>query len=272
MSDQFRICLRGDLAQHLPEFLAQVGLQRRGRLDDDWDQELGTVRLRAREQGLVELTLWRYDDDEWLVNLTYQEDPLPPAEAEQLRRKVLDAAAAAGMTVTAQSGSGQVNTKALSVWRPDPGSTTGVAPDESLPRLSALDAARVADYLDAGAVTARTTARMPDPWSGDATAGVPMTQRTDGIWRWNDAVSYYVRHYHLNPGTQFLDYLRERDFASRFITAAQISAVADEVFGAPPRHRSACYVSTAASCYPAIPTAHSKGGCSAAMSTPRASS
>ncbi|WP_246398099.1 hypothetical protein [Mycobacterium vicinigordonae] len=103
MSDQFRICMKGDLAEHLPEFLEQVGLQRRGRLDDDWDQEFGRARLRAREHGLVELTLWRYEDDDWLVNLTYEKDPLPAEQAEQLRRKVLAAAATAGMTVTAQS-------------------------------------------------------------------------------------------------------------------------------------------------------------------------
>ncbi|WP_246398100.1 hypothetical protein [Mycobacterium vicinigordonae] len=124
-----------------------------------------------------------------------------------------------------------MNTRALSIWRPEPGSASGVAPDESLPRLSAHDAQRVAAYLDAGAVVARTTARMPDPWSGDNTARVPLSQRTDGVWRWDDAISYYVRHYHLSPGPQFLDYLRERDFAPQPITAAQVSAVADEVFG-----------------------------------------
>ena len=122
-------------------------------------------------------------------------------------------------------------TRALSVWRPEPGSPSGSAPDESLPRLSAQDALRVADYLDAGAVVARTTARIPDPWSDNTAARVPLTQRTDGIWRWDDAVTYFVRHYHLSPGTQFLDYLREQDFAPRQVTAAQVSAVADAVFG-----------------------------------------
>lgn len=120
----------------------------------------------------------------------------------------------------------------VSVWRADPGSESGAAPDESLPRLSNEDAARVADYLDAGAVVARTTARIADVWSDDSAACVPLTQRTDGVWRWDDAVSYFVRHYNLSPGTEFLDYLRERDFTLPPITAAQVAAVTDEVFGA----------------------------------------
>lgn len=126
-----------------------------------------------------------------------------------------------------------MTTKVVSVWRAEPGSEFGVAPDESLPRLSTQDAVRVADYLDAGAVIARTTARMADPWSDDTAARVPLTRRTDGVWRWDDAVSYYVRRYNLSPGAEFLDYLRKRGFAPRSIDAAQVSAVADEVFGTP---------------------------------------
>lgn len=126
-----------------------------------------------------------------------------------------------------------MTTKVVSVWRADPGSELGVAPDESLPRLSTQDAERVADYLDAGSVVARTTARIADPWSDDTAKRVPLTQRTDGVWRWDDAVSYYVRRYNLSPATEFLDHLRERGFAPRPVDAAQVSAVADEVFGAP---------------------------------------
>lgn len=126
-----------------------------------------------------------------------------------------------------------VTTRVVSVWRPDPGSELGVAPDESLPRLSGEDAARVADYLDAGSVLARTTARMVDVWSGDGVARVGLTQRTDGVWRWDDAVSYFVRRYHLSPGPEFVAYLRERGFAPRVLSAAEVSAVTDEVFGSP---------------------------------------
>lgn len=122
-------------------------------------------------------------------------------------------------------------TRVLSVWRPDPGSADGVAPDESLPRLSGQLAARVADYLDAGAVVARTTARAVDPWSNQRVAQVPLSQRTDGIWRWDDAVSYYVRTYGLSPDLEFITYLRERNFAPPTPSREQVSAVADELFG-----------------------------------------
>ena len=125
-----------------------------------------------------------------------------------------------------------VVTRALTVWRADPGSQVGLAPDDTLPRLSAEDAARVADYLDAGAVVARTTARRSDPWSDSDTARVPLTQRTDGVWRWDDAVSYYVRRYGLSPGAEFMAYVRDRAFVPPIVSSAQVGAVIDEVFGA----------------------------------------
>lgn len=125
-------------------------------------------------------------------------------------------------------------TRALSVWRPEPDSESGVAPDELLPRLSAEDVQRVADYLDAGAVVARTTARMVDPWSDDESARVPLMQRTDGVWRWDDAVSYFVRRYGLSPGAEFLEYVRARGFAPPAVSDDQVSAVIDEVFGVGP--------------------------------------
>ena len=124
-------------------------------------------------------------------------------------------------------------TKALSVSRPDPGAPDGVSPDASLPRLSREDAARVADYLDAGAVVARTTARAIDPWLDPPVAKVPLTKRTDGTWRWDDEVSYYVRNYGLSPGAEFLAYLNQRNFTLPTVSPEQVSAVIDELFGNP---------------------------------------
>ncbi|MER6812727.1 hypothetical protein ABT299_25985 [Spirillospora sp. NPDC000708] len=51
----------------------------------------------------MKLTLWRYADDDWMIALTYERDPLPVDEAEALRRNILDAVTAVGLTVTAQS-------------------------------------------------------------------------------------------------------------------------------------------------------------------------
>ena len=124
-------------------------------------------------------------------------------------------------------------TRALSVSRPDPTAPDGVSPDASLPRLSREDAARVADYLDAGAVVARTTARAIDPWLNPPSARVPLTKRTDGVWRWDDEVSYYVRNYGLSPGAEFLNYLHQRNFTPPAVSPEQVSAVIDELFGNP---------------------------------------
>ena len=124
-------------------------------------------------------------------------------------------------------------TRALSVSRPDPAAPDGVSPDASLPRLSREDAIRVADYLDAGAVVARTTARAIDPWLNPPAARVPLTKRTDGVWRWDDEVSYYVRNYGLSPGAEFLNYLHQRNFAPPTVSPEQVSAVIDELFGKP---------------------------------------
>ncbi|QQG98774.1 hypothetical protein HBE99_19555 [Mycobacteroides chelonae] len=104
MHTQFFVRMNGDLGAHLLAFREQVELKSAGRLSDDWDEEFGWRELRPRDQGWVNLTLWRWAEDDWLLKLTYEKDPLPAEEAEQLRRKVLDAAAAAGMTITAQSG------------------------------------------------------------------------------------------------------------------------------------------------------------------------
>ncbi|UUU23828.1 hypothetical protein [Streptomyces sp. DSM 40750] len=83
-------------------FREQLELNPRGRLGDDWDQEFGRRDLRSTEQGQVKLTLWRYAEDDWMIALTYERDPLPSDEAEELRRNILDAAVAVGLVVTAQ--------------------------------------------------------------------------------------------------------------------------------------------------------------------------
>jgi hypothetical protein len=87
----------------LETFRGRLGMTKHGRLDDDWDQDFGRRELRLRDDGWVKLTLWRYDDDDWVVALTYERDPLPPEEVERLRRQILEAAAEVGATVTYQS-------------------------------------------------------------------------------------------------------------------------------------------------------------------------
>ncbi|MGW7366988.1 hypothetical protein ACWGI8_27030 [Streptomyces sp. NPDC054841] len=103
MNDQLQIRMKGELSEgRLSAFREKVGLAPRGRLDDDWDEEFGRRELRPKEKGRVHLSLWRYADDDWMISLTYERDPLPAEEAAEVRRNVLDAAAHAGLTVTAQ--------------------------------------------------------------------------------------------------------------------------------------------------------------------------
>ncbi|MET9318695.1 hypothetical protein ABZX75_00625 [Streptomyces sp. NPDC003038] len=103
MNSQLKIRMKGEFPKGgLSVFRDQVGLTPRGRLDDDWDEEFGRRELRPKELGRVDLTLWRYADDDWMISLSYERDPLPAEETEDLRRTILDAVAHAGLTVTAQ--------------------------------------------------------------------------------------------------------------------------------------------------------------------------
>ncbi|MFD8940206.1 hypothetical protein ACFV0R_33980 [Streptomyces sp. NPDC059578] len=103
MNSQLKIRMKGTFAEgQLAVFRDRVGLSRRGRLDDAWDEEFGRRELRPKEAGLVKLSLWRYADDDWMIALYYEREPLPAEESEDLRRTILDAAAQAGLTVTAQ--------------------------------------------------------------------------------------------------------------------------------------------------------------------------
>ena len=67
-------------------------------MSDDWDQNFG-------ERGLgdgVRLSLLRYDDNRWALQVSATGEPLPSGEVEQLRQDILGAAEAAGLTVTNQ--------------------------------------------------------------------------------------------------------------------------------------------------------------------------
>lgn len=104
MNDQVWVRMKGEFGKgRLSAFREDVGLTRRGRLDDEWDQEFGRRELRPKEMGKAELTLWRYADDDWMISLTYERDPLPADEAAEIRQTILAAAARAGLTITAQS-------------------------------------------------------------------------------------------------------------------------------------------------------------------------
>ena len=81
--------------------------------------------------------------------------------------------------------------------------------DQDHPQLTDQDELqRVLDYLRAGEVLLSTAATMDDVVRPDRGQVVPTTYRTDGVWLWPDAVSYYLEEYGLAPDEQFFAHIR----------------------------------------------------------------
>lgn len=76
-------------------------------------------------------------------------------------------------------------------------------------RFPAAEGAAVADLLESGAVLLATTARLDDVLdSVGGRARIPLVYRTDGVWVWNDAASYYARVHGVEPDGELLAHLR----------------------------------------------------------------
>lgn len=105
--------------------------------------------------------------------------------------------------------------KVVSPWRSDwePATPDEVPPvDDSGPRLSDEEAARLIGYLDAAKIVLRTTKLGVDPLSDTGAPVVPTSLRTDGEWIWNDSLTYFVKTYHIAPKDEFLNHVRERGY------------------------------------------------------------
>lgn len=99
-------------------------------------------------------------------------------------------------------------------------------------RLPPAEAARVAAYLEAGAVVLHTTARGVDVLAGDAPV-VPLTVRTDGEYVWTGPVTYYVRTYGVAPDPDFLAHVRARGYVPRIPSDSEIRAAGFVIDGGP---------------------------------------
>lgn len=103
MKQQLVIFMEGEFdSDKVATFRERLGMTKRGRLSDDWDANFGHRDLRSSEQGRVWLNLYRHTDSSWSADLSYEVDPLPSDEMEQLRTKILEAAGEVGTTVTRQ--------------------------------------------------------------------------------------------------------------------------------------------------------------------------
>ncbi len=102
-------------------------------------------------------------------------------------------------------------------WRADRGRglrsrvTTGgpgYRPDRS--RLSRSEQDRVVSYLDGGTRVIASSARLDDVLDTNRHAVVPTGFRTDGVWIWCDASTYYARTHAIAPEPGLRDHIARR--------------------------------------------------------------
>jgi len=67
-------------------------------------------------------------------------------------------------------------------------------------------------YLNAGHLVGRNMDRSADVVDSHKGRSVPTSHRTDGIWLWSDAVSYYLNIYGFAPQPDFLRHIRARNY------------------------------------------------------------
>lgn len=101
MKGALSIGLRGEMSEASLDALRQrLGLRRAGRLSDREDAEFGYRYLREGAGNRVLLGLWRRDGSDWVVQLTFENEPPPRSTVEEYRTKILEAAAALGLAST----------------------------------------------------------------------------------------------------------------------------------------------------------------------------
>jgi hypothetical protein len=99
--------------------------------------------------------------------------------------------------------------------------------DEAGPRMSpehpSIDepeAERLVAYLRDGEPLLLTTGRMDDVVDRTRVDAVPMSFRTDGVWIWSDASTYYLEQYRLSPDPRLVDHARGRNYQSPDVDGA----------------------------------------------------
>lgn len=77
------------------------------------------------------------------------------------------------------------------------------------PRTEAAQRRCLLKYLGAAPIVMGTEQVMPDVI--DPNRSVPLNFRSDGTWIWNDAVCYYLDHYHLAPDPDLVSHVVAAD-------------------------------------------------------------
>ena len=85
-----------------------------------------------------------------------------------------------------------------------------MAPDH--PVIDDQEAERLLAYLRQGEALLLTTGRMDDVVDRARVGAVPMSFRTDGVWIWSDASTYYLERHRLSPDPRLVAHARERGY------------------------------------------------------------
>jgi hypothetical protein len=103
----------------------------------------------------------------------------------------------------------------------------GLPPREAGPPLlpDPGERERIAGYLDGGTPILSTTATSADRYDPRAAARpVPLTVRSDGVWAWSDAITYYLRRYGLPPEPDLLSRIRDAGYRCPALDSAGADA------------------------------------------------
>lgn len=74
---------------------------------------------------------------------------------------------------------------------------------------------RITAYLRAGPPILMTTALQPDRLDPEHGKAVGASYRTDGLWIWSDALTYYVRVHGLAPEDDLYQHIRASGYVCR---------------------------------------------------------
>jgi len=82
----------------------------------------------------------------------------------------------------------------------------------------------IAAYLAAGTPILVTSATGADQYVPNAGRPVPLSVRSDGVWAWSDAITYYLRRYGLLPEPDLCAHIRAAGYRCPPLTEAQATA------------------------------------------------
>lgn len=92
---------------------------------------------------------------------------------------------------------------------------------------------RLAGFLTGGAPLLHTTALDRDLLDPRGARRVPMGYRTDGVWVWSDAVSYYLERHRLAPDPELATYIRALGYACPAPEPAAVRRALAAFYGRP---------------------------------------